>query len=82
MENEKELIKWLKERPQYFINRTTDEILSDYSEHINSSQIDVETLGSNEHQKRICPNCKYCLPEDRCSHPQGCESDYELWEQL
>ena len=28
-----------------------------------------------------CGTCKYVLPEGRCSHPQGCEGDYELWEQ-
>lgn len=28
-----------------------------------------------------CGNCKYVLQEGRCGHPQGCEGDYELWEQ-
>ena len=30
--------------------------------------------------KKECNTCKSELPEGRCSHPQGCEADYELWE--
>ncbi len=31
--------------------------VDNYIESINSSQIDVETLGSNEKAKKICPFC-------------------------
>ena len=76
MENVKELIdvfSWLKLKGYLRSNVYAKELADKYLS-INSSQIDVETLGSNEEQETFCSLCgsknkKYvgeCCSNNKC----------------
>lgn len=52
------------------------------SEKVNPNDIEFILNENTEKGVVSCDTCKYVLPKGRCKHPQGCEADYELWEQL